>query len=174
MTEPNAAPEIREEQPGDITAVHAIHTRAFPTEAEAKLVSRLREDSAVCASLVACSGETVIGHALFSQAHLRFETVTVAVGALGPIAVLPACQRTGIGDALIRSGLASCAALGLPAVIVLGDPAYYRRFGFQRADAWSIRCEFDVPTEAFRIVWLGASRAGPAVAKYHPAFSAVI
>jgi predicted N-acetyltransferase YhbS len=68
--------------------------------------------------------------------------------------------------------LQRCWELGSSAVIVLGNRNFYGRFGFARADAWEIRCELQVPAEAFMIAWAGAPRRGPAVAKYHVAFTA--
>jgi predicted N-acetyltransferase YhbS len=58
-------------------------------------------------------------------------------------------------------------------VIVLGDPAYYRRFGFTRADLGSITCEFAVPPEAFMIAFRAEPIQGPAIARYHSAFASV-
>lgn len=163
--------QLRIEQPGDLGAIRALHLAAFPTAAEAKLVDRLREEAAVCLSLVACAHGELIGHALFTHAGLLLTDRSHAIGALGPVAVQPARQRTGIGAQLIRSGLARCAALGLPAVIVLGHPNYYPRFGFRRADTWDVRNELSAPLEAFMIHWLSDPLPGPALAKYHPAFS---
>jgi putative acetyltransferase len=163
--------EIRNEAPRDIDAIRALQALAFPTPAEAALVDKLRDADAVCASLVACAHEVVSGHALFSKAHLYFNANTLAVAALGPIAILPVRQRAGIGGALIRHGIERCTELSFPAVIVLGHPGYYSRFGFQRADTWDIRCEFAAPPEAFMIKWLAQPERGPALAKYHPAFS---
>lgn len=193
--------EIRDERETDRDGLREVHGRAFPTLAEADLVDRLRAEHAVCASVVAtladpdtwgihdpvsgpvgvtgaahlpsASCARVIGHALFSRARLEFAAGVLDVGALGPVAVLPEQQRRGIGVALIRAGLERCRALHLPAVIVLGHPEYYPRFGFQRADTWAIRCEFEAPAEAFMIAWLSAPVTGPGVAKYHPAFSAL-
>jgi putative acetyltransferase len=166
----HSALQLRLEQPQDAAAISELHVQAFPTHAEARLVDRLRADSAYLISLVACLHERVVGHALFSNAVLARGARSVRIGALGPVAVLPAQQRSGIGAALIRNGLQQCAQLGHPAVIVLGDPNYYGRFGFSRADAWEIRCELSVPAEAFMIWWSSAPRRGPALAKYHPAF----
>lgn len=165
--------DIREERDGDGASIREVHCRAFPTHSEADLVDHLRDDRAVCASVVAVSRQHVLGHALFSAAHIELESGALAVGALGPVAVAPESQRTGVGASMIRVGLDRCWALGLPCVIVLGDPEYYGRFGFTRADTWSIRCEFDAPPEAFMIAWAAAPRAGPGLAKYHCAFAAL-
>ena len=164
---------IRQERASDRNGIHQVHCLAFPTPAEANLVSRLRDEGAVCASIVATLDDQVVGHALFSIACLQFESETLEIAALGPVAVLPDQQRRGIGDAMIRAGLERCKASGLPATIVLGHPPYYPRFGFERADTWSIRCTFDVPPEAFLIAWTSTPVIGPGLAKYHPAFDTV-
>lgn len=62
----------------------------------------------------------------------------------------------------------------MPAIIVLGHPEYYVRFGFAQATRWDIRCEFDVPPEAFMVLWSAAPLThGPGAARYHAAFSEV-
>ena len=164
---------IRQERESDRDGMQHVHRLAFPTPAEADLVSRLRDEGAVCASIVATDSDRVVGHALFSIAHLQFASETLEIGALGPVAVLPDQQRRGIGSAMIRAGLDRCKALGLPATIVLGHPSYYPRFGFERADTWSIRCTYDAPPEAFMIAWAATPLNGPGLAKYHPAFDSV-
>lgn len=163
---------IREECAADREGIHAVNSRAFETDAEARLVERLREAGDVLASIVAVEGAQVVGHALFSPAAIEYASSLLAVGALGPVAVMPERQRGGIGSAVIGAGVARCWAHGVQAIIVLGHPDYYGRFGFVRADRWGIRCEFDAPPEAFMILWSGgAAPHGPGVAHYHSAFS---
>ena len=164
---------IRPERASDRDGIHQVHCLAFPTPAEANLVSRLRDEGAVCASIVAVVDDRIAGHALFSLAALQLESETLEIAALGPVGVLPEQQRRGIGDAMIRAGLERCQARGLPATIVLGHPSYYPRFGFERADTWSIRCTFDVPMEAFMIAWTTTPVNRPGLARYHPAFDKV-
>jgi putative acetyltransferase len=161
---------IREERDGDRDGIRELNRRAFETEAEARLVDRLRDEGAVQASLVALEGDHIVGHALYSAGAIEYESNTLAIGALGPVAVLPEWQRRGAGSAVSREGIGRCWALDLPAIIVLGHPAYYAKFGFVRADRWEIRCEFDAPVEAFMVLWSAAAIHGPAVARYHPAF----
>lgn len=164
---------IRGECPADREGVYEVNCRAFATDAEARLVDRLRDAGEVLASIVAVEGERIVGHALFSPATIEYPSRSLAVGALGPVAVLPELQRCGIGSAVIRAGVARCRALGVPAIIVLGHPEYYARFGFVRADRWGIRCVFDAPPEAFMIVWSAVATRDPGVAHYHPVFSEV-
>lgn len=165
--------QIRKEREEDLEAIRQVHREAFGRNEEAALVDRLRQDGGDSVSLVAEVETGIIGHVLFTEACLAPGSGTVAVGALGPIGVVPFWRRRGVAAALIREGLSLCWQQGWPAVIVLGDPAYYSRFGFARADAWCIRCEFDVPPEAFMILFRAAIIPGPAKARYHPAFGTV-
>jgi putative acetyltransferase len=164
---------IREESEIDRAAVLQVHREAFNRDAEAALVERLRADRFPQLSLVAEIDSVVVGHVLFSEAQLVFESEEKTIGALGPVAVLQSHRRRGVAESLIRHGLRLCWQRPWPAVIVLGNPAYYGRFGFSRADAWSIRCEFDVPSEAFMIVFSAHAISGPAAARYAPAFASV-
>jgi putative acetyltransferase len=99
--------------------------------AEARLVDELRNAGNAIFSVVAVEDERVVGHAMFSKMKAPFAAL-----ALGPIAVLPELQRNGIGSQLIRYGLAQSEAAGWVGIFVLGNPAYYGRFGF-RADTAS-------------------------------------
>jgi putative acetyltransferase len=119
---------VRPEEPADRAAVRTVVEAAFPTPAEAQLVDRLRADGDAEISLVAIDGDTVVGHVMFSRMRAAFR----ALG-LGPVAVLPARQRSGVGSLLITAGLAHAAAGGWTMVFVLGDSGYYRRFGFDPA-----------------------------------------
>ena len=165
--------DLRREELADYAAILAVHRQAFEREGEALLVDRLARDQVDRMSLVAAIDSSIVGHVLFSEAQLIFDSQSISVGALGPIGVLHTHRRRGVAAALIRHGLGLCWQRGWPAVIVLGDPAYYGRFGFKRADAWAIRCELDVPPEAFMIAFAGEPIHGPAIARYHRAFASV-
>lgn len=163
--------ELRAERAGDQPGISELHGQAFPSAEEVRLVDRLRQTGAICASTVAVAHGRIVGHALFSRASIVFRDRSVEIAALGPVAVMPAQQRQGVGSAVVGHGLQRCWELGFPAAIVLGSPKFYGRFGFARADAWEVTCELAVPAEAFLIAWAGAPRRGPAVAKYDPAFA---
>ena len=98
----------------------------FPTSDEARLVERFRADGDAALSLVAVEAEAVVGHVLFSR--LRAPAAALA---LAPLAVRADRRRRGIGARLVRAGLDRAKREGWRAVVVLGDPAYYRRFGFR-------------------------------------------
>lgn len=121
--------DIRLESPADIARIHEVEAAAFGQPAEARLVDVLREDARPVLSLVAEQGGVVVGHVFFSPVSLEGAGAPSVAG-LGPIGVDPAQQGRGIGSALVREGLARCPALGWQAVFLVGNPAYYSRFGF--------------------------------------------
>lgn len=121
---------VRTEQPEDITAIHAVNAAAFGRAVEANLVDALRAHGHLALSLVAERGGEVVGHIAFSPATIASPEGDWAALALGPLAVLPAHQRSGVGSALVRAGLAACLALGHDVVFLLGHATYYPRFGF--------------------------------------------
>ena len=92
---------------------------------------------------------------------------------LAPMAVLPKHQRKGVGSALVRAGLEACQELGFGAVVVLGHPEYYPRFGFVPAARFDIGCEYEVPEEAFMLLELQPAYVSRACGKvkYHAAFN---
>ena len=92
---------------------------------------------------------------------------------LGPMAVVPHHQNNGIGSALVREGLKRCKELGCHAVVVIGHPEYYPRFGFVPATTYAIRSEFEVPENVFMIAELdaGALRGVSGSIRYDEAFS---
>jgi putative acetyltransferase len=116
---------IRSEAPDDVAAIRIVEETAFGQSAEAQLVDDLRAAGDSVFSLVAVDDDTVVGHALFSRMKAPFPAL-----ALGPVAVLHKYQRTGTGSRLIRQGIARSEATGWQGIFVLGDPAFYRRFGF--------------------------------------------
>ncbi|UMG93642.1 N-acetyltransferase [Nocardioides sp. TF02-7] len=135
---------VRREQPADVDAVRAVTAAAFdgaahsapPVEpggepGEATLLSWLRDDAGwiPALSLVAVEDDAVVGHVVATRARVDDRP---ALG-LGPLSVLPHRQRTGIGSALVHAVLGAADALDEPLVALLGDPAYYGRFGFAPA-----------------------------------------
>jgi putative acetyltransferase len=144
---------IRREEKQDWAGVQTVHEAAFARSAEANLVAALRERAHPLVSLVAEQEGTVVGHILFSPVVLPNRPELKIMG-LAPVAVVPKHQCKGIGSALIRTGLDQCAKLGRGAVVVLGHPEYYRRFGFSPSTYFDIGCEYAVPREAFMIVEL--------------------
>lgn len=159
----------RLEQPGDAAAIHAVHAASFPTEAEARLVSLLRASGHLSVSLVAEADGAVVGHVAFSPVS----AATSAVGAgLGPVAVLESHRRQGIAARLIKAGLAACRTAGFGWVVVLGEPAYYARFGFRPASAFGLSDEYG-GGPAFQVMELVPSGLpmGAGLVRYAPEFA---
>ncbi len=140
---------------------------------EAAVVNALREAGALLVSLAAVESGSISGHVLFSPVCVEPEPPggSSAFG-LAPLAVLPDHQRRSIGSRLVREGIEECWRSGLGAIFVLGDPAYYSRFGFAPATTRGLRCEFPAPVEAFMVAELrpGALDGVCGVVRYRPEF----
>jgi len=128
-----ATMHIREERSNDIEAIYRVHDSAFESSAEAQLVDLLRSRGKLTISLVAEDGEQIVGHILFSPVSIDPPARGWLALGLAPVGVIPERQRQGAGKALIHEGLERCKARGIHLVVVLGDPAYYTKFGFKRA-----------------------------------------
>jgi putative acetyltransferase len=141
---------IREERQGDAERIRGVNLAAFETSTEADLVDALRREATPLVSLVAEDDGNVIGHILFSPVTLASEP-GLTLMALAPMAVVPSRQREGVGSTLAREGLERCRQLEVAAVVVLGHPEYYPRFGFLPAARLCLRSEYEVPEEAFMV-----------------------
>lgn len=144
---------IQEGTEQDLQGIRLVHRLAFQRDDEAEVVDRLRENCPVFISLVAKIGDKVIGHVLFTPARLiQNQGWSIEGLGLAPLAVLPEYQKQGVGTGLCVEGLTRAALSEFPFVVVLGDSAYYPRFGFKKASTFGIRCAYeDVPDEAFMI-----------------------
>ncbi|MEG4857370.1 N-acetyltransferase [Microcoleus sp. K1-B6] len=165
--------DIRTEKPEDVEAVRNINVAAFGRENEANLVDRLRGIASTF-SFVAVQSDRIVGHIFFSPVVVEGKcSRNLSILGLAPVAVLPNYQRQGIGTLLIREGLKECARSGFQAVVVLGHPDFYPRFGFIPASRKSLKCEYDVPDEAFMVLELesGALQDCSGTVKYRSEFS---
>ena len=165
---------VRTEESDDADLVRSVNMRAFGRPDEAALVDALRGTPGVV-SLVAVAHDRLVGHILFTRVEVDGVRDSIAVAGLAPMAVLPEHQRRGIGSALVRAGLDSCREHGYRAVVVLGHPEFYPRFGFTPAAARGLTCEWPVPPEAFMTIELepGALAGARGVVRYRPEFAAV-
>lgn len=161
---------ISAETPDDIDAIFALTQQAFQDhphsqQTEGYIIDALRAGGALTLSLVAREDGRVVG-------HIAFSPVSVSDGAadwyaLGPVAVLPAEQGRGIGKALIEAGLAALKAQGATGCVVVGEPAYYTRFGFARMPALTYP---GVPPQYFMAQVFTRPAAGEVT--HHAGFSA--
>jgi putative acetyltransferase len=168
---PRDAIDVRPEAPADLVGIREVNREAFERPTEAALVDALRATTS-CISLVASSGTTVVGHILFTAVEIVGPNSSARVAGLGPMSVPAAWQRQGIGARLVRVGLEECRRTGYEAVVVLGHPGYYPRFGFAPANRFGLRCEFEAPDEAFMAQELrpDALGAGGGLVRYSSEF----
>jgi putative acetyltransferase len=200
---PRAIAHIRPEQPGDAARIHRVNELAFEQATEADIVDALRDSGGFVLSLVAVLGSEptsmatnadgalvderldalevdaemyggeIVAHALVTPVSVSTEEGGVSLLGLGPVAVLPSEQGRGIGTCLVEACLEQLRVQGHAGVVVVGEPEYYRRFGFIPASRWGLRWEIDVPDENFMVIELSPGRlAGVSgVVRYRPEFS---
>jgi putative acetyltransferase len=120
--------EIRESRPGDLAKIALLYPKAFPDEDLLPLVRSLLQEVPTPLSLVGINSSQLAGHVIYTACSVVGSSHKAAL--LGPLAVAPAWQRQGIGSAIVRAGLRRLEDAGFSHVYVLGDPAYYGRFGF--------------------------------------------
>ena len=163
--------EIREERPADIAAIREVNAQAFGQNLEGNIVDALRSNGAVLLSLVAILRGRVVGHIMYSPSSIG----STVGAALGPMGVLPAHQRQGIGSRLIDAGNRKLEVAGCPFILVVGHAAYYPRFGFRPASTYGIVCEWDVPDNVFMVLVTDPEkmRGVSGLARYRPEFSNV-
>lgn len=143
------------ESPDQRAAIRRLHIEAFPSAAEAALVDQLRADQKVALSLVATEFDEVIGHLLLCRLDAPF----AALG-LAPLAVAHGYRRRGIAARLVNQAIQWARASGWSAIFVLGDPAFYERFGFSPDAARGFDCRYAGPqfmalplAEALPMTW---------------------
>jgi len=160
---------IRSETSSDEEAISALITTAF-LEAEhsggdeAEIVEALRRAGKLAVSLVATQDQSILGHVGFSPVLINGKDL--GWFGLAPVAVMPGHQRKGIGTALIKAGLTTLNEKGASGCVVLGEPAYYSRFGFIADPALQLA---GIPPEYFlRVALRGQPCSGKVL--FHPAF----
>ncbi len=162
---------IRPETDADSDAITEVTAAAFQDmefsdQMEPFVITGLRAAGALTISLVAERDDRVVG-------HIAFSPVTLSDGTpdwfgLGPVSVLPASQRQGIGKALIREGLSRLKALKARGCCLVGHPEYYRRFGFKNVSSLVYE---GVPREVFFVLSFDGHIPHGTVT-FHPAFKA--
>lgn len=146
--------EIRESGQADTAGIESLYSIAFPDEDLLPLVRDLSRGVVTAISLVGEIDSQIAGHAVFTMCGVAGSSVKAAL--LGPLAVAPAWQRRGIGTAIVRAGLRRLKDEGTDLICVLGDPAYYGRFGFVREmhvePPFRLPCEW---TDAWQSLYFG-------------------
>lgn len=162
---------VRDEQASDVEAIAAVTVAAFESlaisnQTEQFVISALRAANALTFSLVAEIDGRVVG-------HIAFSPVTISDGSpgwhgVGPLSVLPALQRQGIGKAIVHEGLARLKALGAKGCVLVGEPRYYERFGFRNLSQLVLE---GVPQEYFLALPFGENSSSGTVV-FHAGFAA--
>lgn len=160
---------VRLETPADIAAIRIVEEVAFGRRDEARLVDDLRADGDAVFSLVAVQDGIIAGHATFSRMIAPFPAL-----ALGPVAVLPEYRRAGVAGRLIREGIARSEAAGWAGIFLLGDPAFYRRFGFSVGKASGFTSPYAGPHLMVLPVGHGELRESTGNIQYAPAFGKLV
>lgn len=163
---------IREEREGDEEAIRAITLSAFEympysRQTEAAVVEALRAAGALAVSLVAVGDDGIVGHVAFSRVTIDGAAADGWYG-VGPLSVRPDRQRQAIGSALMKAGLARLVALGGRGCVLVGEPGYYRRFGFASPSSLAYP---DVQPAFFQALALAGTLPSGTVA-LHAAFGA--
>ncbi|MCB1512869.1 MAG: N-acetyltransferase [Hyphomicrobiaceae bacterium] len=152
--------EIRLSTPADHGAIEGLHRDAFPDEDLVPLVQDLLALGESVLSLVGVLETAIVGHVMFTRCNVGGDRNDAVL--LGPVAVASAWQRRGVGSRLVRDGIERVRDDGIHAVFVLGDPAYYARFGFL-PDA-GVEPPYQLPrqyAEGWQSLWLNSSEARP-------------
>ena len=163
---------IRNETQADIDTINEVTIAAFKTleisnNTEQAIIMALRASNALAISLVAELNGQIIGHVAFSPVTLSDDGTSDWYG-LGPVSVLPAYHRQGIGTALIEEGLARLKSIGAAGCCVVGHPDYYERFGFEHPVGLVLD---SIPPEVFFTLSFDGNTPEGTV-KFHEAFEA--
>ncbi len=145
---------IRKEQPEDIEKISKINSEAFETKTEANLVNTLRSSGIQYISLVYEENDEIIGHIFFTPVELEGDNSDIRIMGLGPMAVTPKYQNKDIGSTLAKAGIELCKSEGIDAIVVLGHPNYYPKFGFEPSVKYGIKSEYEIPDEVFMVLEL--------------------
>jgi putative acetyltransferase len=142
----------------------------FGHQGEAELVRMLDADGDVMVSLVAEEDGAIVGHVLFSRMDVEADGRVITAAGLAPVSVVPGRQVQGIGDTLIRAGLAALRDQGVMMSFVLGHEAYYPRFGYSPDLAARFVSPFAGPHFMAMMLDSGAAWPQGGRADYAPAF----
>jgi len=161
---------VRNERPEDIDCIQdltelAFRGRPYSCKREHLLIDDLRADNALTVSLVALNESNIIGHVALSPVSLP--GASGPWFGLGPISVLPEWQRKGVGTAMMNEALVRLTQQQAAGCILVGDPRYYKRFGF--AHDSSIIADGEPPE--YTMILRLSSNSDHGVVRYHAAFA---
>ena len=169
---PGIVTATRPVRPSDADPVRSLLEQAFETSAEADLVERLRHDGDLLLAMVAVDSERgLVGYVAFPRLRIEHAGSEFAAVGLAPLAVAAPFRRQGIGADLVSGGLDNLAIRRETLVFVLGDPAYYTRFGFAAETAQPFACAYAGP----HFMALRLADAGPraGAVRYPAAFDGI-
>lgn len=160
--------DIAPERSRHRAAIRMLHAGAFPSSAEADLVDRLRAEGDAEISLVALDADRVVGHVLLSRMTAPFRALGLA-----PVAVEAEFRQRGVAARLIGEAIRRARSDGWDAIFVLGDPAYYERFGFSAAAATPFESRYAGPGLMALVLDGNGLPIRSGRVAYAPAFSAL-
>jgi putative acetyltransferase len=156
--------QVRQETPEDIRAIDVVHMSAFEGDDEVALIDSLRASSGFIAdlSLVAEFKGRIVGHILLTRIKLLRGKESDQILALAPMAVVPSQSHRGIGTELVNAAVDKARSLGHRAIVVVGQPEFYHRFGFEPAAQYGVDTNLSVAGELVTVLALqeGALEGG--------------
>lgn len=167
---------VRAETADDLRAIDVVNLSAFEGDTEAGLVSAVRGSPGFIPelSLVAEFNGRIVGHVLLSKARYLHPGGEQDILALAPMSVVPSQSHRGIGKALLDAALQRARELGFKAVVVVGQPEYYARFGFLPGAHWQLQCKPPLASEVLTAMELSEGGLPPGGVIVYPSLFAAI
>jgi putative acetyltransferase len=165
---------LQPETPADIDAIDAIHRAAFPGPHETELVRALRQADRAAVSILARLDGEAVGHVMLSPVELAGVCAAGGGLALSPLAVTPTFQGRGIGGWLVAESLAAARRRGARFIVLVGEPGYYGRLGFEPARTYGLANQYGI-IDAFMVRPLSSGALPPegGLIRYAPEFDAL-
>ncbi len=162
---------LRAPRADEHAAIATLVSAAFQGPDEARLIDLLRRSGDMLLERVAVDGPALLGHIAFSRVTVTAGDSALRIAALAPLAVRPDLQRRGIGTALARAGIEALRARGEDLAVVVGDTAYYPRFGFSTELGKRLSCVWSGPAFMAMALTPSIDRRLPAAVAFAPPFT---